>query len=279
MIDREGLADFLRRRRELLRPVDAGLPPGARRRTPGLRREEVAMLAGVSVDHYARLEQGRGSAPSAAVATAIARALQCDRDQGDHLLRLAGHPAPPRRAGNHVRPGLIALGNRLTDIPVLISTDLGEILWTNRLGHALVGDLIEDSPRGRNLFWQWFADPSARPMPREHWERISAAHVSSLRAAFTRRDGDREVSALISDLQAHSDEFARLWALHDVAGRQSDLKVIVHPEVGAIEMRCEELLTPDEDVSLLAFFPLEGTDAAEKLELLRVIGTQVFQDS
>ncbi|MGO1199808.1 MAG: MmyB family transcriptional regulator [Dermabacteraceae bacterium] len=177
------------------------------------------------MDHYARLEQGHGAAPSAGVATAIARALQCDRDQSDHLLRLAGHPAPPWRAAHHVRPGLIAMGNRLSDIPVLITTDLGEVLWSNRLNHALIGDLFTDSPRGRNLFWQWFVDPSARPMPRKHWERISAAHVSGLRAAFTRRGGDSEVSALITDLQARSDEFARLWALHDVAGRRSDLKV------------------------------------------------------
>lgn len=276
MIDRQGLADFLRRRREQMRPVDAGLPEGARRRTPGLRREEVAMLAGVSVDHYTRLEQGRGSAPSAGVVTSIAQALHCDREQRDHLLRLSGHAVPPRRAGHHVRPGLIALGNRLTDLPVVIVTDLGEVLWTNPLGNALIGGLSEGTARERNVLWRWFTDPTARAMPSDHWERISAAHVSDLRAAFTRRGGDSEVTALVDELGARSPEFARLWALHDVTQRQSDLKVILHPEVGTIELRCEVLLTPDEDVSMHAFFPLEGTDAAQKLELLGVIGTQVL---
>ncbi|GAA1284004.1 MULTISPECIES: helix-turn-helix transcriptional regulator [Brachybacterium] len=278
MIDRRGLADFLRRRREQLRPVDAGLPAGPRRRTPGLRREEVAMLAGVSVDHYTRLEQARGSAPSASVVAAIAQALHCDREQRDHLLRLSGHAPPPRRAGHHVRPGLIALGNRLTDLPVVVLTDLGEVLWTNPLGQALVGGLLGTSSQARNILWRWFTEPSARPMPSEHWERISAAHVSDLRAASARRGGDAEVSALVHALQERSAEFSRLWALHDVTQRQSDLKVFLHPEVGAIELRCEVLLTPDEDVSMHAFFPLEGTDAAEKLELLGVIGTQVLQD-
>jgi transcriptional regulator with XRE-family HTH domain len=108
VIDRPGLADFLRRRRRLLHPADVGLPDGPRRRTPGLRREEVAQLAGVSTDHYTRLEQARGSAPSEAVVGAIARALRCDLDQRDHLLHLAGYPAPPRRSGGHVRPGLSA---------------------------------------------------------------------------------------------------------------------------------------------------------------------------
>lgn len=279
MIDRPGLATFLRRRRELMRPVDAGLPDGTRRRTPGLRREEVAMLAGVSVDHYTRLEQGRGSAPSAGVVTAIAQALHCDREQRDHLLRLSGHAPPPRRAGHHVRPGLIALGNRLMDLPVVILTDLGEVLWTNPLGRALIQGQLGEAGRGRNIVWLWFAAPSRRPMPTEHWDRISAAHVSDLRAAFTRRGGDAEVTALVEDLSARSEEFVQLWELHDVAQRQSDLKVFLHPEVGSIELRCEALLTPDDDVSLHAFFPLEGTDAAQKLELLGVIGTQELRDA
>ncbi|GAA1487448.1 helix-turn-helix transcriptional regulator [Brachybacterium sacelli] len=279
MTARQDLADFLRRRRALLRPVDAGLPEGTRRRTPGLRREEVAMLAGVSVDYYARLEQGRGSTPSVSVVTGIAQALQCDRDQRDHLFRLAGHPAPPRRSGRHVRPGLIALGHRLTDLPVVITTDLGEVLWCNPLGQALLGGLLGETPRERNVMRRWFTDPSARAMPREEWERISAAHVGDLRAAFTRRGGDEEVTALVEELQTASSEFARLWTLHDVGVRRSDRKTIVHPEVGMIRMRCEVLLTPEEDVSMLAFFPLEDTDAQEKLDLLRVIGTQVMRSS
>ena len=273
------LADFLRRRRALLRPVDAGLPEGTRRRTPGLRREEVAMLAGVSVDYYTRLEQARSSTPSVGVITGIAQALQCDQDERDHLFRLTGHPAPPRRAGRHVRPGLIALGNRLTDLPVVITTDLGEVLWANPLGQALLGDQLEGTPRERNIILRWFTDPSSRTLAEDQWERISAAHVADLRAAFTRRGGDREVTALVQELQAASSEFARLWDLHDVGVRRSDRKTIIHGEVGAIEMRCEVLLTPDEDVAMHAFFPLEGTGAHEKLDLLAVIGTQLMRSS
>lgn len=234
------------------------------------------MLAGVSVDYYARLEQARGSAPSASVVAAVARALQCDLDQRDHMLLLAGHAAPPRRAGRHVRPGLIALANRLFDIPVLVTTDLGEVIWANTLGRTLLSGLPDAPGRGRNLIWLWFAEPAARAMPEEHWDRVSAAHVSDLRATYARRSADAEVRSLVDDLVHVSDEFARLWHLHDVAVRRSDVKVLVHPEVGALELRCEVLLTPDDDISLLAFFPLEGTDAAERLELLRVIGTQVL---
>ncbi|WP_116948148.1 MmyB family transcriptional regulator [Jiangella endophytica] len=277
-MDRAGLADFLRRRREVLRPADVGLPDGVRRRTPGLRREEVAQLAGVSTDHYSRLEQARGSAPSAAVVAALARALRCDADQRDHLFHLAGLSAPPRRAGRHVRPGLITLAGRLVDVPVCIYSDLGEVLWRNDLVAALVGERDLRPGREGNVYWRWFTVPSTRELaPEEDWPRLSAAHVSDLRATFSRRAGDRDVTALVHDLLARSVEFRELWERHEVAVRRSDVKSFIHPEVGLIRLHCEVLLTPEEDVKLLAYFPVEGTDAAEKLELLRVIGTQDFR--
>ncbi|MEI7056280.1 helix-turn-helix transcriptional regulator [Nocardioides sp. CCNWLW239] len=274
MIDRRELADFLRRRRELLRPSDVGLPDGLRRRTPGLRREEVASLAGVSTDHYTRLEQARGSAPSASVLSAIARALQCDLDQRDHLFYLAGMPPPPRRAGHYVRPGLIALGRRLTDIPVVICTDVGEIAWLNPLATALLPPLPDEPGRGRNLMWRWFTQPDLRPAPSDDWDRMSANHVMDLRATYARRAGDPDITSLVHDLLEVSEEFRRLWERHEVAVRRADLKTFVHPEVGPVVVRCEVLLTEEGDVKLLAYFPAEGTDAAEKLELLRVIGIQ-----
>ncbi|MBB5787130.1 transcriptional regulator with XRE-family HTH domain [Jiangella mangrovi] len=278
MIDRPGLADFLRRRRELLRPADVGLPAGVRRRTPGLRREEVAQLAGVSADHYSRLEQARGSAPSAAVVAAIARALRCDLDERDHLFHLAGLSAPPRRAGGHIRPGLIALASRLVDVPVCINSDLGEVLWRNALLAALVGERDLRAGRAGNVYWRWFTEPASRELaPEEDRPRLSAAHVSDLRSTYSRRAGDRDITELVHDLLERSAEFRELWERHEVAVRRSDVKTFVHPEVGPIRLHCEALLTSDEDVTLLAYFPLEGTDAAEKLELLRVIGTQDFQ--
>ena len=274
MTDRRELADFLRRRRELLRPSDVGLPDGLRRRTPGLRREEVASLAGVSTDHYTRLEQARGSAPSESVLSAIARALQCDLDERDHLFYLAGMTPPLRRAGHYVRPGLIALARRLTDIPVVICTDTGEIAWLNPLATTLLPPLPDGPGRGRNLMWRWFTEPDRRPAPREDWDRMSASHVMDLRATYARRAGDSDITSLVHDLLATSEEFRELWERHQVGVRRADLKTFIHPEVGAVAVRCEVLLTEEADVKLLAYFPAEGTDAAEKLELLRVIGTQ-----
>lgn len=278
MIDRSGLADFLRRRRDVLRPADVGLPEGVRRRTPGLRREEVAQLAGVSADHYSRLEQARGSAPSASVVAALARALRCDLDQRDHLFHLAGLSAPPRLAGGHVRPGLIALANRLAGTPVCIISDIGDMLWRNALFTTLMGEREVVSGRAGNVYWRWFTDPAARELaPEADWPRLSAAHVGDLRSTHSRRAGDRDVTELVHDLLERSDEFRELWMRHEVAVRRSDVKTFLHPEVGAVRLHCEVLLTPDEDVKLLAYFPVEGTDAAQRLELLRVIGTQDFQ--
>lgn len=276
MTDRTGLADLLRRRRELLRPVDVGLPEGFRRRTPGLRREEVAQLAGVSTDHYTRLEQARGSAPSESVVGALARALQCDLDQRDHLFHLAGLTPPKRRAGRHVRPGLISLAGRLTDIPVIICTDLGEVRWRNRLAAALMTNIPEGTDRESNLIWHWFTDRPHRPTPEEDWARLSAAHVSDLRATYSRRSGDPDVTSLVHDLLRESEEFRELWERHEVAVRRTDRKTFVHPEVGRVTVRCEVLLTEEQDIQLMAYFPAEGTDAAGKLELLKVIGTQDF---
>ncbi len=278
MIDRPGLADFLRRRREKLRPVDVGLPKGPRRRTPGLRREEVAQLAGVSSDHYSRLEQARGSAPSESVVAALARALRCDLDERDHLFHLAGLTAPPRLAGGHVRPGLIKLADRLTDVPVCIYTDLGEVVWSNALFRALLGQEFSRPGRDRNIVWQWFTGTWVRErVPEADWARLSAAHTSELRATYSRRAGDRDVADLVRDLLQRSAEFRALWDRHEVAVRRSDRKDALHPEVGLIQLTCEVLLTAAEDVKLLAYFPVEGTDAGEKLALLRVIGTQDFQ--
>lgn len=275
MIDRAGLADFLRRRRELLRPADVGLPPGARRRTPGLRREEVAALAGVSADYYTRLEQARGPHPSASVLAAVARALRCEADERDHLFHLAGVTPPPRRAGRHVPPGLLRLADHLTDVPALVLTDLTEVLWQNRLADALSGPLAPEPGRANNAAWRWFTDPDLRARcPAEDRARLSTSHVRDLRAAWSRRGDDAEAGALVADLAAASAEFAALWERHEVAERRTDRKRFLHPEVGLVAVTCEVLLTPESDLALLVLFPTEGTDAREKLDLLRVIGTQ-----
>lgn len=278
MIDRAGLADFLRRRRELLHPADVGLPPGARRRTPGLRREEVAALAGMSPDYYTRLEQARGPHPSAPVVAAVGRALRLEIDERDHLFHLAGLTPPPRRAGQHVPPGVLRLLDHLTDVPAVVITDLSEVRCQNRLADALLGPVRPASGRSNNAFWRWFTAPDGQARcPAEDRDRLSAAHVSDLRAAWSRRGGDAEVTALVTDLCAASAEFASLWERHEVAERRADRKQFQHPELGLVSVTCERLLTPESDLAVLVLFPTEGTDTREKFELLRVIGTQDLQ--
>lgn len=280
MIDRAGLADFLRRRRDALRPEDVGLPPGVRRRAAGLRREEVAQLAGMSTDYYSRLEQQRGAHPSEPIIASLARALRLDLDERDHLYHLADLAPPARRAGRHISPGLLALADRLDDVPLVIATDIDEVLWQNALADAVLGHREPGAGRDSNITWRWFTAPGARDrFPEEHWPVHSAAHVADLRATHARRAGDADVIGLVTDLLEQSVEFSTLWERHEVAVRRHALKTIVHPEVGLLELTCEILFTPEEDLRVRAFLPVEGTDAREKLALLRVIGTQRFEQS
>lgn len=277
VIDRPGLAEFLRRRRAALTPSDIGLPETSRRRTPGLRREEVAVLAGISSDFYARLEQARGSDPSESVVTALARALRCTPDEKDHLFRLAGVPTPPRQVGDHIDPGLRQLAAHLDALPTCVYNDLGDVLYTNALNDALAGDGEFRPGRDRNIYRRWFTPGAARDhVPEADRARLSAAHVSDLRATCSRRAGDPRVSQLIADLSTHSEEFRTLWNRHEVAVRHADLKAVRHPTVGLIRLRCQLLVTPETGLRMRILLPLQGTDAAEKLELLRVIGTQQF---
>ncbi|WP_016905547.1 helix-turn-helix transcriptional regulator [Streptomyces xiaopingdaonensis] len=278
MTDRAGLADFLRRRRALLRPADVGLPEGMRRRATGLRREEVAQLAGISCDYYARIEQCRGPHPSRSVVSALALALRCDLDERDHMFHLAGLAPPSRRAGRHVRPGLVSLVAHLTDVPVFVCTDLDEVLWQNGLADSVLGTMPAHSGRSRNFCWRWFTDPAMRRRsPEEEWHRHSTAHVNDLRATHARRGTDSDVASLVRDLTAHSAEFRTLWEKHEVAVRRSDRKSVLHPEAGLLQLNCEVLLTPEADLKVVALFPIEGTDARDKLRLLRVIGSEEFR--
>ncbi|QUQ64723.1 helix-turn-helix transcriptional regulator [Kutzneria sp. CA-103260] len=276
MIDRAGLAEFLRRRREGLSPSEVGLPETTRRRTPGLRREEVAALAGVSSDFYARLEQARGSDPSESVVTALARALRCTPDERDHMFRLAGVPVPPRQVVRHVEPGLRELAAHLEDLPTLIYNDLGDVLYTNALDDALA---CREELRDGNVYRTWFTCRESRDhVPEADRARLSAAHVSDLRATYSRRAEDQQITALVTDLAAHSEEFRTLWDRHDVAVRHVDLKDIQHPTVGLIRLRCQVLVTPEVDLRLRVLLPLTAADA-EKLALLRVIGAQRFAET
>lgn len=204
--------------------------------------------------------------------------LRADLDQRDHLFHLAGLTPPPHGAGGHLSPGLISLASRLVDVPVCIYTDIGQLLWRNALFAALGIPSDADPSRDGNSLWLWFTRPAVRDLvPAQDRRRLSATHVSDLRAVHARRSGDQDVTTLVDELLECSAEFRTLWERHDVAVRRQDHKDVLHPEVGLIHLRCEVLLTPEADVQLVAFFPVEGTDAAEKLDLLRVIGIQDFR--
>ncbi|HET9168841.1 MAG TPA: helix-turn-helix transcriptional regulator [Actinospica sp.] len=278
-IDRAALADFLRRSRERIDPAAVGLPPRGRRRTPGLRREDVAQLAGISVDYYARLEQQRGAYPSEQVISALARALRLTEDECDYLHRVAGYQTHAREsAAAHVRPGLLLILDRLVDAPAQVVADTGQILARNALGEALFGGPARPGRAG-NAYWNLFTDPEMRTrvLP-EELPRILADNVANIRAVHAVRPGDAELNALIDDLMEVSAEFRELWERHDVAVRRSATKTLVHPEVGRLDLDCEVLLAPSGEQKLILFTARPGTDTAEKLDLLRVLGHRPFAE-
>ncbi|GGJ13367.1 helix-turn-helix transcriptional regulator [Streptomyces brasiliensis] len=277
-MNRTELADFLRRGRGRARldPADVGLTPGARRRTPGLRREEVATLAGMSVDYYTRLEQSRGPRPSRQMLTALARALRLTDDERDHLFHLADEE-PPRHetTSSHVRPGLLLVLDRLHDAPAQVITDLGDVLAQNAMARALTGDASARPARYRNMVRRYFLDPSARAQfPPEDREEHARQQVANLRAVSASRPADPEPAALVAELREHSEEFAALWADHEVAIRRASTKRFLHPVVGLLELDCEVLLSAEAHQRLIIHTARPGTASHERLELLRVVGLQ-----
>jgi transcriptional regulator with XRE-family HTH domain len=279
-VDRTELADFLRRSRERLQPRDVGLPPGARRRTPGLRREEVAQLAGMSADYYMRLEQARGPQPSTQLLAALARALRLDGDGRDHLFVLAGHGTPAGRSGgDHVRPGLLALLDRLRDTPAQILNDLGDVLAQNELAEALLGCICSVREPDRNVVWRWFTDPLLREVyPAEDHETYGRVHVADLRAAVARRGGDAASTALLTRLHAASPEFTALWERHEVAVRRGSRLRVRNATVGVLELDYEVLSAADGQ-RLQLFTAPPGSPATDALRLLAVVGHQDFAQS
>ncbi|GAA5192343.1 helix-turn-helix transcriptional regulator [Rugosimonospora acidiphila] len=274
---RDQLADFLRRRREAIRPAEVGIADGPRRRTAGLRREEVAMLAGMSVDYVVRLEQGRSSQPSTQLLGALARALRLSDDERDHLFYLAGHRPPPADGvARLARAGLVRMLDLLGDTPALVLSDLGEVLAQNRPAILLMGDHTGFSGDRRYLVYRWFAEPAARVVhPPEETERHSRQLVADLRAAAGRRSDDPTVAGLVERLQAASADFRQLWDEHEVAVKRADRKTIVHRRVGPVLVDCETLVTPDRRQQLLVLTPANA-EARERLELLWVLGTEEF---
>jgi transcriptional regulator with XRE-family HTH domain len=277
-MDRPALAGFLRHRREELRPEDVGLPAGARRRTRGLRREEVAALAAMSTDYYTRLEQQRGPQPSEQMLTALARALRLTGDERDYLFRVAGHNAPaPVTAAAHVAPALLRVLDRLSDTPALILSSLGETLVQNRMAQALFGDKEGYTGLARSDIYRWFTDPAERlRYPEDDRDRQSRAQVANLRAAYGSMGPRSRAGDLVRALTKASPEFASLWERHEVAKRFEDHKILLHPELGAIEVDCQVLFTEDQSQALLVLTAPPRSEGYEKLQLLAVLGQERF---
>ncbi|MFC9760281.1 helix-turn-helix transcriptional regulator [Rhodococcus jostii] len=274
MIDRAGLAEFLRRRRESLQPEDVGLPRGQRRRTAGLRREEVATLCHISADYYSRLERERGPHPSEQMIASIAQGLHLSLDERDHLFRLAGHNPPARGAtSEHISPGLLRIFDRLTDTPAEVVTELGETLRQTPLGVALTGDTTRYTGPARSIGYRWFTDPATRALyhPDDH-ALHSRVFASGLRAMVTLRGPGSRAAHLMELLLAHNEEFRTVWNEHEIGIHYNGVKRYMHPEVGALELTCQTLLDPDQSHLLLVYTAIPGSESHEKLQLLSVIG-------
>jgi transcriptional regulator with XRE-family HTH domain len=272
------LGGCLRFWRGRLTPGEAGVPAGSPRRVPGLRREEVAQLAGVSLDYLARLEQGRANKPSPSVLASLARALRLTDDERSHLFRLAGHAEPGTGTiHRYITPSLQRLLDRLTDVPVLVVDAVGEIVAANPLATALLGDLSDRSRRERTIPWRHFTGLPGRIRRCEAEQaEAEAGMVAELRDALGRFPNDGYLTSLIEDLLARSPRFAELWQQHPVARAPARRKTFQHPEVGEITLDCDALAVQGTDLNVIVYTAPAGSPDARALSLLGAIGLQSF---
>lgn len=271
-VKRDELGDFLRRRRESLAPEAVGLRSDGRRRTPGLRRDEVAAMATVSAVYYEQLEQGRGARPSTAVLHGLAGALRLSADERDHLYRLAGRAAPVTGdPAGFVDAGLLSVLTAVEcTLPGFISDDLGTVVAQNFLNTALFGSFAHRTGREANLVWQWFTSSTWRFKlePEEQHEQTSRAYVADLRAITAQREGDTDAAGLVRDLRRASAEFVALWDDHDVSMLHCSTKRVVDDRVGRIDLDCVVVLSPLSRQRMLLLKPVPGSGAEERLQLL-----------
>ncbi|UAK31285.1 helix-turn-helix transcriptional regulator [Nocardia asteroides] len=280
-MDRKELGRCLRDWRDRLGPASIGLPSGSLRRAPGLRREEVANLAGLSVDYLARLERGRAGIPSPPVLEALARALQLTDDETAYLFGLAGHANPHITGINrHLTPGVQRILSRLGDVPVMVLDSTWRLVAANPLASALLGDLSGENSRNRNLLWRHFTDlPSRIVSTASENAAFEAAAVADLRAAVGLFPDDTQLRALISDLRKVSERFDVLWNRSTIARHKSTRKTILHPEVGPMTLDCDVLTVEGSDLRIVVYTADPGSSDARTLTLLRAIGTEKFDAS
>jgi transcriptional regulator with XRE-family HTH domain len=278
-MDRSQLADFLRSRREALQPEDVGLPRGPRRRTGGLRREEVAILSEVSSDYYARIEQQRGPLPSEQILAAVARGLHLTVDERDHVFRLAGHEVPRRTTrADHLNVGMMRVLDRMEDTPAQVENYLGITLKQTRLAVALLGDQTAYAGLERSRVYRWFTNPAERNlMFDEDQPQYGRTLTALLGAAYAKAGKGSLAGELVRALRAQSEEFEAIWNTHPVVGPYCEPKRLRHPEIGTIELYGQTLLDPDQSQTLMIFTATPGTESYQKLQLLSVIGTPQFE--
>jgi transcriptional regulator with XRE-family HTH domain len=272
---RSEIREFLTSRRAKLTPEQAGLRTygAGARRVPGLRREEVAMLAGVSVDYYTRLERGNASGVSDTVLEALARALQLDEAERAHLFDLAraGQTttrARRRRSAQRVRPGVQRMLDAMTGAPAYVRNGRMDLLAANRLGHALYSELFANPRRPVNTARFAFLDPRATTFFVD-WEQVADDAVAILRSEAGRNPHDRDLSDLVGELSMQSEEFRVRWAKHDVRYHDTGIKRVYHPIVGHLELTYETMmLAADAELTMFAFTAEPGSKWEEALNLL-----------
>ncbi|MGW1780273.1 helix-turn-helix transcriptional regulator [Streptomyces sp. NPDC002143] len=269
------LGDFLRARREALKPHDVGLPEHGRRRVPGLRREEVALLAGVSSDYYIRLEQGRENSPSAQVLDAVAQALKLDAEATDHLNRLCltASQRPRDWGATDVSGQLLQLMDGWDHTPAFVVGPALDIMAGNSLARALHSGFEEFD----NLARMVFVDPAGREFYQE-WERAAHSCVAEIRAAYGHDPDSARIAEVVAELSGQSEEFAEIWQLHDVKSKSQEGKHLKHPQVGDLHIKFAAFTVngaPHQQLVVYQAEPAGPTAAA--FETLRALAAQPNQ--
>ncbi|MFE1953642.1 helix-turn-helix transcriptional regulator [Streptomyces sp. NPDC059524] len=265
----------LRRWRDRISPEASGLPLGGKRRVHGLRREELSLLAGISVDYITRLEQGRATAPSEQVVEALARALRLSDAERAHLFRLGGlRPPGPQNVPTRITPSVQRVLERLAGTPVAVFDATWTLLLANQPYAALMGDPSSWRGHQRNGVWRTFLGLSdrVRQTPQSH-HALQAALVADLRDATARYPADERLQRLVADLSAQSDRFAELWETGITGRHEAAGKTIDHPHVGAVTLDCDILTVAGSDLRIMVYTAEPGTDA-ERLALITTLGTR-----
>jgi transcriptional regulator with XRE-family HTH domain len=272
--DEHALGAVLRTWRDRTDPATLGMARNLPRRAPGLRREELALLAGISIDYVVRLEQGRARTPSAQVCAALARALQLSDAEQAHLFQLARHADGIARVPRMIPASVRRIVDQLDTHPVGVYDAMWTLLSWNPLSAALFGDPSELDDRSRNTLWRHFTGGFTRVRQTPDEARaFENSTVADLRATTGRYPHDPDLAALVRDLR-RIDAFEALWSRHLVTEHQQSHKMVDHPDVGEVDVDCDVLTTQRSDLRIVVFTPHPGSDSRSKLDLLAALGTQ-----